>query len=275
MPYGDYGPYVRAYRTESIRSRVQIEESDLALIEVLRYGPGASQTIDITVPKGRTDAVPVLVFFHGGYWQELSKHDSFFPAWSAVEQGWAYAAVDYTLAPQVSLDEIVSECRDALNTIRVEAGGLGVDPSRVVVAGSSAGAHLAAMVALAPAVSHAPLAGAVLVSGIYDLEPLIGTSINEALGLDVQSAQRNSPLLENVDAFPPTVLAYGDNETSEFKSQTHRFERHLEAAGIAVSSLCVAGRNHFDVIMDLAEPHSALGSMLTSLIRSGGTDAEV
>lgn len=274
LPDGDYRPFVESYRAESIRSRALVEASGSATIQTLRYGDGIAQTIDIAVPNDVSGEVPVLVFFHGGYWQELSKAESFFPAWSAIEQGWAYAAVDYTLAPEATLDEIVDECRQAMETVRSEAARLGLDPSQIVVAGSSAGAHLAAMVGLTQRSRHARLAGAVLVSGVYDLEPLLGTSINEALGLDRATALRNSPLFADVAGFPTTVLAYGDNETSEFMTQTLSFAHLLEAAGVEVSAVCVEDRNHFDVIMDLAEPDSVLGSLVATMMDAGGRRAD-
>lgn len=274
LPDGDYRPYVEAYRIESDRSRALVEQSDAA-IRVVSYGDSESHTIDLALPSAADGGVPVVVFFHGGYWQELSKRDAFFPAWDAVQQGWAYAAVDYTLAPVATLDEIVDECRRAMAAIRSESDALGLDRSRIVVAGSSAGAHLAAMVALEPSAPDPPIAGAVLVSGVYDLEPLIGTSINDALGLDVSSALRNSPLFLDAHGFPPTTLVYGENETREFGAQTGSFERHLEGHGVEAFAVCLEDKNHFDVIMDLCRPGSALGSVVATMINAGEPHAQL
>ena len=104
----------------------------------------------------------MIVFIHGGYWQELSKRESFSPAASFVSRGIAYAAVDYTLAPTATIDEIVAECRAASAALHAAASDLDVDPERIVLAGSSAGAHLAAMVCLDPRATWRP-AGLVLI----------------------------------------------------------------------------------------------------------------
>jgi arylformamidase len=245
---GNYQPYIRAY----------IERSEAARRahppETLRYGPGARQTIDLFRPTGAARPA-VLVFFHGGYWQELSKQESAFAAPHCLARGIACAAVDYTLAPEATLAAIVDECRAAV--ARLE----GVGP--LVVAGSSAGAHLAAMVA------SERVSGAVLVSGIYELEPLIGTSINQALRLDAAEARRNSPIRRPLRGFPPSLVCWGDNETDQFKRQGRAFAAALRAAGAEYTAFECAGRNHFDVILDLADADTELGRRTLGLMRNG------
>jgi arylformamidase len=189
--------------------------------------------------------------------------DSLFAATACVTHGLAFAAINYTLAPHANLDEIVQECRAALAFLSLHARPLGFDANNMVVSGTSAGAHLAAMVCMPQrdgASSHKPVKpkGAVLVSGVYDLEPLIGTSINQALGLDIAQAQRNSPLLWEPADFPPALVAWGDTETLEFKRQSMAFHAHLGQGGAPSDILEIPGRNHFDAIMDLADVNSPL-----------------
>jgi arylformamidase len=225
------------------------------------------------MPRGAAAATPaaLLLFVHGGYWQELSAADSLFAAAACIERGIAFAALDYTLAPAASLPAIVAECRSALAWLCTHAPRLGIDATRVVVAGSSAGAHLSAMMALpaAPAgagVSIAPRA-AVLVSGIYWLEPLRGTSIDAALALDAGSARQASPSLLPLSGFPPTVLCWGEIETAAFKAQSRAFAALLREAGTPCDLFEVPGRNHFDVILDLADDTTALGQRTLGALR--------
>jgi arylformamidase len=241
---GNYQPYIRAYAERSDAARRAHPP------KTVRYGPGERQTIDLFVPAN-VARPPVLVFFHGGYWQELSKQDSAFAALNCLAHGIAYAAVDYTLAPAATLSAIVEECRAAI--ARLE------DVGPLVVAGSSAGAHLAAMVA------NERMRGAVLVSGLYDLEPLIGTSINADLGLDAAEAARNSPLRRPLAGLPPSLVCWGENETDQFKRQSRAMARALRSAGASCETFECAGRNHFDVILDLADPASALGRRTLAL----------
>ncbi len=271
---GNYQPFVQAYVERSLDARSQTPgRLDLA------YGSRPSQRLDLFVPPlppGGAALAPLLVFIHGGYWQELSKQESAFAATQCVAQGIACAALDYTLAPQASVAEMVGECRDAVAWLDAHAPTLGLDAKRIVVAGSSAGAHLAAMTALpgliglggAAAPRPPRVRGAVLVSGIYELEPLVGTSINAALRMTPESARSLSPALRGLQGFPPTVVCWGEVETREFKRQSRDFAALLERSGTPCEAFEVPQRNHFDVILDLADPGTALGRAVVNLIRS-------
>ncbi len=269
---GSFETFIAQYESRSEQARQEFASSGPPL-QVLRYGDAPSQTVDIVVPRSADVATPcpLIVFIHGGYWQLLSKNESLFAAQDCLSHGIGFAAVDYTLAPNASLDEIVAECHRALAVVRERAPALGVDVERIIVCGSSAGAHLSAMVGLGSSDGWRP-AGIGLLSGVFELEPLIGTTINEAVGLDVDAARRNSPLLFPLDGFPPTVIAWGDNETDEFKLQSVAFESALAAAAVPVSTMEVAGRNHFDVVLDLCDTLTPLGRAMIRLVETGLVD---
>ncbi|MEQ1806572.1 MAG: alpha/beta hydrolase [Burkholderiaceae bacterium] len=263
---GNYQPFVQAYAEKSREARAHTP-GRLGLA----YRAGGAQRLDLFVPRdgpGRAGLAPLLVFIHGGYWQELSKNDASFAATHCVAQGFALAALDYTLAPHASIVQMVDECRAALAWLHANAASLGIDPQRIVVAGSSAGAHLAAMAAL-PHPGRVPVKAAVLVSGIYELEPLVGTSINEALALTPESAREVSPALLPLQGFPPTIVCWGEVETTEFKRQSRAFAAQLERVGTRCETFEVAQRNHFDVILDLADPATRLGRSVAALLSSG------
>ncbi len=275
LPDGDYTPFVDEYRRASKQTWEQANLSPSVTTSVVRYGDAPSQTIDVAVPSPSGGRPPLLVFFHGGYWQELSKLDARFPARGCLRQGWGYAAVDYTLAPDATIDMIVEECKEAVRALHQVAGSLGVDRSRFFLAGSSAGAHLAAMAAVESGGAIPEIAGVVLLSGIFELGPLIDTSINDRLGLDIASAHRNSPLLVDTRRFPPALLAHGENETTEFKAQTTRFAEHLRSAQVSTRTLEIPSRNHFDVVMDLTETETVLGGAVSALIEQEHSDAHL
>lgn len=248
---GDFSPFIEAYASRSDAARRDHP------VQTIAYGPAPTMTVDLLVPDAArnpgapTDGPrPIHAFIHGGYWQELSKQESLFSAREFLNQGIALAAIDYTLAPDATVDQIVDECCAALQAIRSSAGNHGLDADAITVSGSSAGAHLAAMATLRLPAQDRPR-GLILLSGIYLLEPLIDTSINEALGLDPATARSLSPLLHQLDGLPPTIVAYGDDETDEFKRQSRALVDALTAAGVAVSEVELPGRNHFDVVFDL------------------------
>ncbi len=269
---GNYQPFLQAYADRSQAARaIAGARLDLA------YGPQATQRLDLFLPTftpahGAAHAAkpkpPLLVFIHGGYWQELSKEDSAFAAADCLAQGMAFAAVGYTLAPKATVAAMVDECRAALAWLRARADTLGFDAHRIVVAGSSAGAHLAAMTALSTPTHQPAVHAAVLVSGLYELEPLIGTSINTALGLTVESARAVSPALLPLAGFVPSIVCWGAVETLEFKRQSQAFAASLADAGSACQVFEVPSRNHFDVVLDLADPGTDLGRAVAALVQS-------
>lgn len=269
---GNYQPFITAYQTRSADARAECIALG-ATWSTYSYGQQAAQQLTLCLPCATnapaTHPSGLLVFFHGGYWQELSAQDSLFPATACIQRGLAFAALDYTLAPAASVTDIVAECRRALVWLFQHANALGVDASRIVVAGSSAGAQLAAMVAMQGALPDGAggfftVRAAVLVSGIFELEPLVGTSINTALGLDAVAAQQASPALLPLSGFPRALVSWGAVETEEFKRQSRDFAHALAAAGTPCESFEVPRRNHFDVIMDLVDASTGLGAATLS-----------
>ena len=246
---GNYAPFIARYGGESARAHASVP----ALCD-LRYGTAPRATLDFFPAPLSTDRPGLLVYIHGGYWQELSKQESAFLASAWHTAGFAHAVVGYTLAPHARVPQIVAECRDALAWLHERADELGFDPDNVVVAGSSAGAYLVAACADR---SPVPIRGIVPVSGVYDVTPLIGTSVNDALRLDAATAA-TLDLLAPGRRFCPAVVAWGEIETSEFKRQSRAFAARLAAEDTPCMSLEIPGRNHFDVILDLGDAHSTL-----------------
>ena len=257
MVGGDLAPFIEDYITQSAAGYATVGP-----VQTLTYGRKPAQTIDVAMPL-RASGAPLHVFIHGGYWQELSKKESFFAASGTLRQGIGFAALDYTLAPQASIDEIVAEVVAALRHLRAEAETLGADPERIVLSGSSAGAHLAAMACIELDAEEQP-AGLILLSGIYDLRPLLNIYVNDALGMTKDDALRNSPNLREISAFPPSVIAWAENDTDEFSRQSRQFARTLQQAGQEVHMLEVASRNHFDIVHDLTGD-GTLGQWLSRL----------
>jgi arylformamidase len=256
----DMQAYLREYATRSARVRATLPWTEHA------YGPAPAQRLDF-FPVAAPGA-PLLVYVHGGYWQELSKQVSCFAARDFVARGIAFAALGYGLAPAHRLDEIVAMVRDGVRWLRTNAAGLGVDPGRIFLSGSSAGAHLVAMCLLdgsLPPPLSPPLPppdlirGAVLLSGVYELEPLRRTYVGKAIGLTAEEAARNSPIRRLRGPLPPLIVARGGNETAAFADQHDRFVRAVTAIGSTVTDLVVEPRNHFDLPFDLGDPASPLG----------------
>lgn len=181
-----------------------------------------------------------LVWIHGGYWQGGNATDSMHHAEQCLEAGYNYAAIDYTLAPEGTIDQMVQECVASVQAIAQ------LTPAPIIIAGHSAGAHLAAMVAAArPSLIHSVL----LFSGVYDLRPIVTTDINDPLQLTEEEAWRLSPLRL---PYPPTIsgyVLYGEMESEQFRLQSEAMAQRLWMRAQAVP-----GKDHFDIVLDADFP---------------------
>lgn len=252
----DYDQYPALYRS--------LSEAAYASHRCLRdvaYGPGAGERLDI-FPATRANA-PVLLYIHGGYWRALSKNDSAFMAPALVEAGACVVVIDYDLAPAVSLDHIVDQTRRALAWVHAHIAEFGGDPNRIVASGSSAGGHLVGMLLAGGwqadyGVPDSVLRGALPISGLFDLQPLLETHINAWMNLDEQSARRNSPHFHLPQQATELVVSYGALESAEFARQSHDYLEAWQARGLPGRFVAAPGRNHFDVVLQLGEPGTPL-----------------
>ena len=227
----------------------------------LRYGVSADETLDLVVPH---TGAPLLVWFHGGYWRRFHKDDNTFVARGLGPHGIATAIVNYSLAPAVPLEEIVAQARRAVVWLRENARWHGADPSRIVVAGHSAGGHLAAMCAV-----DAPVNGVVTLSGLHDLRPVLPYA-NAWLQLDDARAEALSPLLLPPAAPTAVIARAGERETFAFKDQAADFAEAWRAYDCETSSGVTEGDNHFTIIERLVDPNDPLTVQVADLALAGG-----
>jgi arylformamidase len=218
-------------------------------------------------PQARLDffscgvpGAPVLLFFHGGYWQRNAKEGFAFIAEGPLAYGMHVALAGYTLAPEARLDQIVGEARAALRWLHNEVAALGGDPARIFVSGWSAGGHLAAML-----MGEKAARGGLALSGIYDLEPVRLNYLNDKLGLDEAEARRNSPLLHLPRQAGPLVVAVGAEELPELRRQSREFAAAWRAHGLAGEFRELPGCHHYSALEQLADPEGALAKAAAAL----------
>ena len=226
---------------------------------VLRYGPHPRACIDLFRPRAAAVPAPLLVFIHGGYWRALEPGIFHFLAAPYLARGIAVAFPGYPLAPSVRVAAIGMQLDQALDCLGRQAGSLGLDPERLVIAGHSAGGQLAAR-ACRRGRTAAPLAlrGCVALSGLFDLVPLRRTSVNADLHLSDAEAVAESPARAADFARVNYVIAAGERETEAFRSQSRDFAAHLTRLGCAAEWIEAPGRTHFDILEELAAPGAPL-----------------
>lgn len=200
-----------------------------ALLDVA-WGKGPRQKLDF-FPASRS-AGPLALFIHGGYWQyrTSTKESVAFLATPFLERGIAFCALSYELCPDVDMNGMVMQLREAARWMRCNTSRLGFSVERLTVLGHSAGGHLAAMLSLTaePVGGDGGKGGTIVdaacgISGLYDLTPITRTYLNEALGMDDTIASLNSPITHVRADAPPMVLGVGALESGEFKRQSEQF----------------------------------------------------
>ena len=238
-------------RSTAVRSRLP-EHLDLA------YGDKPATRLDF-FSCGRPGA-PTLLFFHGGYWQRNNKEGFAFVAEGPLAHGFHVALAGYTLAPFARLDVIVGEVRSALRWLHSNVAKLGGDPCQIFLSGWSAGGHLAAMLMDEPAAR-----GGIAISGLYDLEPIRHSYLNEKLQLDEAEARRNSPLLHLPAQAGMLVIAVGTEELPELQRQSTDFAAAWRDHGLDCELRGLPGCHHYAALEQLASPEGELALALEKL----------
>jgi hypothetical protein len=224
----------------------------------LRYGPEPRQRLDFFRAG---DGRPTLAFIHGGYWQRQDKETYRFIAEGPLARGVNFANIEYTLAPDRTMDGIVAEIARALTWLDANLTQPDGAPG-LYLAGHSAGGHLCATAIGAPGVR-----GGVAISGIFDLEPIRLGSLNDKIGMDEPAARRNSPILHlPATTAPPLTIAFGEKELPELCRQSRDYHAAWIGHGLEGTLMPLAGHDHFSILDELAKPDGAILAAICEMI---------
>ncbi|MBK20359.1 MAG: esterase [Rhodospirillaceae bacterium] len=253
---------------EAYVARSKAARNNLDCREDVPYGNHVDEVVDV-FPAGANS--PIFIFIHGGYWRLLSQKESASMAPGFAANGVTLVTVNYSLAPVARLDLIVDQCRRALVWVYENAASFGGDPNKIFVGGSSAGGHLTGMLVSGGwhnefGVPADIVKGAVPLSGLFDLEPIRLSLVNEWMQLDPESVKRNSPMQHLPEKGCPLIVSYGETETAEFKRQSADYAAAWRASSGECNLFESVGRSHFDVIFDLDNPDTRLGQAVLNLI---------
>ncbi|MBL5973608.1 MAG: alpha/beta hydrolase [Candidatus Leucobacter sulfamidivorax] len=223
------------------------------------YGHTRAETLDVFHgPPGG----PVVFFIHGGYWKSVSSKDESYLGTGMTRAGATVVVPDYALLPHVTIDEIVRQMRAAFAWTKKHIAEFGGDPDRIVLAGHSAGAHLAVRVLQTDwadyGIAADPIVGACAMSGLYDLRPLPYTSMQTEFRFTADQVLRNSPMLGLPEAAPHLLVSYGELQPPEFLRQSRDFFEAWRGAGLSGECWARPGLDHFNELADFLDPESEL-----------------
>lgn len=235
----------------------------------LAYGAGPDERLDLF--RTESAKAPVLVFLHGGYWRALDKADHSFVAPAFTDEGALVVVPNYSLCPAVSMERIPLQLTQALAWVWRNIADFGGDPNQIVLAGHSAGGHLAAMLsccdwkAVAPDLPRQLVKGVLSLSGLHDLAPIRQAPfLQRDLRLSADAVRRLSPV-----NFPapdsPLYALVGGAESEEFLQQHEAIRRAWGERAVPVCEV-LPGLNHFTVLHDLADPQGRSHQLARKLL---------
>ena len=224
------------------------------------YGPGEYQSYDLFSAGVGS---PLVVFVHGGFWQNRSKNDFSFLAPNLVKAGISVAILGYTLAPFAAIDQIVSDIRNGVRAIHAAEKIMSPKHDNIWLIGWSAGAHLITMALDEPCVT-----GGTAISGIYSLEPIRHCYVNEKLNLTPESVLQNSPLLLTNHFGKELDLFVGDAELPEMIKQTLDFSNYRNTSVQGGRATLLKGLNHYSIFDELVNPYGPIFLSVCDRVRN-------
>jgi arylformamidase len=258
----DQAPW--APNAAEIQARILSRSAEVARLMpklTRRYGPGENQLIDIFAPPGACNA-PVFAMIHGGAWQLAMREAFYGPAPAFVAAGCILAVIGFDCLPAISLMEMTGQIRHALVWIGQEIGAMGGDGRNLHLVGHSSGAHLAAVMLTTDWSGHGltpeTIRSAMLLSGLYDLHPVMLSARGLYLRLTPDETSLLSPMRHLHRLTTAVSIAWGTQESPEFRRQSEVFAAALHGMGRLKRSVVLSDLNHFEVLEALNDPDHLL-----------------
>ena len=253
---------------QSTAYRAQSMADGTALLDVA-YGDDPRQKLDLfgSDLDGSGDS-PLLVFIHGGYWRALDRGPFSHMAKGPNAHGVTVAVPSYRLCPHVSLSELVDDLRQSILFLYHRY------KRPMAVTGHSAGGHLTACLlgtdwhAYDPSLPANIARHGYAISGLFDLEVMLKTSLNADLKLSPEEARCLSPALWTLPAPVELDAVVGSTESDEYHRQSRLIAERWGAQGAQTSWSLLEGDNHFTAIMPLADPKSPMTQRVVALAKS-------
>ncbi len=241
------------------------------ILKDIPYGAHPEERLDIFPSKIHRSKT--LVFIHGGYWHLLDKAMFHFLAGHFLKYNVTTVLMNYPLAPQSSIDEIVASCRKALRWLHDNIIRFNGDSKELYLLGHSAGGHLASMMLVEKEAKF--VRAMISLSGLFRLEPVMLSYLNDSIGMDRENAIKNSPVLLNPATDCSLLLATGSDETDEFQAQSEELFHCWKNKCNSIELLKVPQKNHYSILDAVIDKDSTLGAAMIRLMDIDPVSASV
>lgn len=229
----------------------------------LRFGEGPLENADFFY-CGKPNR-PLMVFFHGGYWRARDKKDYSFVVNGVLPLDCSVVVMNYDLCPAVTVQQIVAQTKRGLEWVAQQVAAWQVDPSQIYVSGHSAGAHI-----IAATLAHTGAAfqlknhnikKAYLISGVFDVEPVLQITVNEEVKLKSTDVHELSPIRHPFSANVAYEVIVGGAEPKDWIGESERMAAHLRAQGCQVGLHVLPGLNHYTVLHEMDRPEGYVSKL--------------
>jgi arylformamidase len=232
----------------------------------IAYGNHPRQLMDF-FPSGREGKSPCLIFIHGGYWHLLNKDVHSFVMQGFKPHGFHTATINYPLMPDATMADLVESCRAAVQTLWDQADQLAIDRDNIILAGHSAGGHMAFTTAAAMDDNCDYKLKAVFgLSGLYDLEPISRCYLNDTLDLSADDISKYSPITMKAGKIGKSYAMVGGDEGAEYIGHSKQLAASWSKQGTSVEAIVQEGLNHFTIVRQLGDPESELTQRIIAML---------
>ncbi len=247
-----------------------VATAGLRIVRGLRYGPHPRHCFDLYRPATAAAGLPVVVWFYGGAWQSGARAEYLFAAAALARRGMLVAVPDYRLYPEVRYPAFLEDAARAVAGVDAVAGTHGGDGGRMVLAGHSAGAYIAAMLALDGRWLDARrrrLAGAVGIAGPYDFLPILGADIRAVFAPAADDLPTTQPISHADGTNPPMLLLHGDADNTCYPRNSLALAARVRAADGPVAVRTYPGIGHIGMMLAFAAPFRRRCPVLADMAR--------
>jgi acetyl esterase/lipase len=221
----------------------------------MAYGQNPRQKLDIYMPRERSGPLPIVMFVHGGSWQEGNKHPYAFVGRALAAKGFMAMVMNYRLFPESRYPAFVEDVDLALRWAQENGESLGGNPDKLFAMGHSAGAYNIAQAVLDEryAATRAKLAGVVTLAGPFDFLPLDSRITIKVFG-EVPDLPDTQPVNHSRTDAPPFLILHGSADTTVYPKNAIALDKALKSMGASSTLKIYDGVSHVGILLALAKP---------------------